>query len=86
MPSAAPTKCRYRSLAMRADDRTKRSFPSYSANGRVFMSDRVAGKPNNTLINAGILLALISAFALAGFAMAPAKPQGMTVIATVKKT
>lgn len=50
------------------------------------MSDRVAGKPNNTLINAGLLLVLISAFALAGFAMAPAKPQGMTVIATVKKT
>lgn len=49
------------------------------------MSDRVAGQPNHTLINAGILVVLISAFAAAGFAMAPPKPQGMTVIATVKK-
>jgi hypothetical protein len=49
------------------------------------MSDRVAGRHTNTRANAGILLALIAAFALAGFAMAPERPQGMTVIATVKK-
>jgi hypothetical protein len=51
------------------------------------MSDRVADKPRdfNTLINAVILVALISAFALAGMAMTPSEPQGMTVVATVKK-
>jgi hypothetical protein len=48
------------------------------------MDDRLADRHANTLINAGILFVLIAAFALAGFAMAPAKPQGMTVIATVK--
>jgi hypothetical protein len=50
------------------------------------MSDRVADKPKdfNTLVNAGILFALISVFALVGMAMAPAEPQGMTVVATVK--
>ena len=49
------------------------------------MSSRVADRQTNTLINGGILLALITAFAMAGFAMTPERPQGMTVVATVKK-
>lgn len=50
------------------------------------MNDSTADEPKDfyTLVNAGILVALISAFALVGMAMAPAEPQGMTVVATVK--
>lgn len=49
------------------------------------MNDRLADKHANVLVNAGILFVLILAFALAGMALTPSKPQGMTVIATVKK-
>ncbi|BCJ90298.1 hypothetical protein IZ6_10330 [Terrihabitans soli] len=51
------------------------------------MSDRVEGRPRNfnILINAGILFVLVSASAVAGMVMGPEQPQGMTVVATVKK-
>jgi hypothetical protein len=89
-PSAASNhrdQCPKRGRAMHEHDRTKPRPSEFNGKWRAPMSDRVAGKPKhtNTLINVAILVALISASVLVGMAMAPSKPQGMTVVATVKK-